>query len=120
MRSHFAMAIAAAVSVMASAGCATQSTPTSARLERVDAPTLERVRAVLAKAIGRPQFELGPEDLATSSTISVLPRPLGPYDTRSPELPLVFDIKMIDGQCHLVAQGDGKMYPLEGVGCKPT
>lgn len=119
MKGKFIVWTIAAMSVLASGGCASQNPPIPARLERVDAPTLERVRAVLATAVGRPQIELGPEDLAISSTITVLPRPLGPYDTRSPELPKIFDIKLIEGQCQLVAQSDGKMYPLAGVGCQP-
>jgi hypothetical protein len=119
MSGKFIVWTMAAMSVLTSAGCVSQNLRMPARLDRVDAPTLERVRAVLANAVGRPQVELGPEDLAISSTISVLPRPLGPHDTRSPELPKIFDIKIIEGQCQLVAQSDGKMYPLEGVGCKP-
>jgi hypothetical protein len=82
-----------------------------------NAATILKVRAVLATAIGRTRFELGPEDLATSSSISVLPPPLGPLETRSLVVPKAFDIKVQNGACILVARDDGKIYPMVGVRC---
>jgi hypothetical protein len=102
---------------MLNVSCATNGTATTARLTTPNAATIIKVRAVLATAIGRPRFELGPEDLETSSSISVLPPPLGPLETRSLVVPKVFDIKVQNGACILVARDDGKVYSLDGVRC---
>jgi hypothetical protein len=98
-------------------GCATPSGPQPARLATTDAATMTAVRNVLATALGRTRFELGPEDMATSTIVSVLPPPLGPYDTRSSAVPVIFDIKKDATGCTLVAREGGKSYPLTGVEC---
>lgn len=102
-----------------SAGCATADTPQQARLTSADAQSMTRVRAALATIIGRTRFELGPEDLTTSSTITVLPPPLGPMDTRSMAVPIVFDIVMIGQSCALVARDTKRTYPMDNVACTP-
>jgi hypothetical protein len=99
-------------------GCATQATAQPARLAKTDAATMTALRTALASALGRTRIELGPEDLANATVVSVLPLPLGPYDTRSLEVPALFDITMERGTCMLVARSDGKTYPLTGVSCK--
>jgi hypothetical protein len=99
-------------------GCATHAAPKPARLAGTDAATMTAVRSALSTAMGRTRIDLGPEDMATSTTLSVLPPPLGPYDTRSLAVPTVFDIKMANGTCMLVARSDGKSYPLRGVACR--
>jgi hypothetical protein len=114
---RLASALGASLISVLTIGCATNSTATAARLTTPNAMTIAKVRAVLATAIGRPRFELGPEDLETSSSISVLPPPLGPLETRSLAVPKVFDIKVQNGACILVAREDGKVYPMDGVGC---
>jgi hypothetical protein len=100
-----------------SMGCATSGPAQPAKLATTDAATMTKVRAVLATATGRPRFELGPDDMATSTAITVLPPPLGPLETRSLAVPSVFDITMQGGACVLVARSDGKTYPLRGVRC---
>jgi hypothetical protein len=102
-----------------SAGCATADTPQQARLTSPDAQSMTKVRAVLATIIGRTRFELGPEDLTTSSTITVLPPPLGPMDTRSMAVPMVFDIIMIGQSCALVERDTKRTYPMDSVACTP-
>jgi hypothetical protein len=101
-----------------SLGCATHAGPKPARLAQTDSTTMTAVRTALSRALGRTRIELGPENLATSTSISVLPPPLGPYDTRSLATPSVFDIRMDGGTCVLVARADGKTYPLTGVRCR--
>jgi hypothetical protein len=98
-------------------GCATPGPAVPARLANTEVATMTEVRATLARAVGRARIELGPEDMSTSTSISVLPPPLGPYDTRSLAVPRVFDIKIAGGACVLVARDDGQTYPLKGVRC---
>jgi hypothetical protein len=101
-----------------SLGCATHSGQKPARLAATDAATMTAVRTALSAAMGRTRIDLGPEDMAVSTTISVLPPPLGLYDTRSLAVPTLFDIRMDGRTCILVARSDGKIYPLRGVTCR--
>jgi hypothetical protein len=116
-RHQLAIALGASLLSVLNFGCATNGVAKPARLTAPNATTIATVRAVLATAIGRPNIALGPEDMATSSSISVLPPPLGPLETRSLVLPKMFDIKVQNGACILVARDDGKVYPLDGVSC---
>jgi hypothetical protein len=117
LRNRLAIALSASLLSVLNLGCATNGVAKAARLTAPNATTIAKVRAVLATAIGRPQIELGPEDMAISSSISVLPPPLGPLETRSLVVPKVFDIKLQNGACILVARDDGKVYSLDGVRC---
>lgn len=111
------MSISAALFSVTALGCATSGTVKPARLMASDGATMTIVRETLAKAVGRPRIELGPENLATSTIITVLPPPLGLYDTRSLAVPSVFDIKIQGGTCVLIARDGGKIHPLTGAKC---
>jgi hypothetical protein len=115
--SRFGSPLWASLLCVLNLGCATGGVAQPARLTTPDPTSIAKVRAVLATAMGRSQVELGPENMATSSSISVLPPPLGPLETRSLAVPKVFDIKVQNGACMLVARDDGKTYPLDGVKC---
>jgi hypothetical protein len=112
---------AAIMGFAAFAGCC-QSTPAQAAspavLTQADAATMERIRAALAKEMGRSVIELGPGDLTQSSTISVLPLPPGPLEDRSLAKPTIFRLEISGGACMLVREDTGARIPLEGVECK--
>lgn len=99
--------------------CQSTGAAVPAALERADAQTMAAVKAVLADAVGRARIELGPGDLTTSSTISVLPPPLSPEEGRSTATPIVFDLVIKGSSCYAVRRDTGRDYALAGVSCRP-
>jgi hypothetical protein len=107
------------------AGCC-QSTSAQAAspavLAQADEATMARIKAALAKEMGRSPVELGPGDLTQSSTISVLPLPPGPLEDRSLARPTIFRLEIEGGACVLVREGEagvsGARIPLDGVECR--
>lgn len=110
--------IVAAALGLVLAGCQTHGETSAALLERADAETLSRVKAVLADAMQKTSVELGPVDLSTSSVIPVLPPPLGPLQGNSPATPILFDLMTSGGDCVLVRRDSGESFALEGVNCR--
>lgn len=100
-------------------GCASANTDLPAKLRDTGSQALvtERLTTVLKAALGRQQISLGPDDLRTSTQISVLPPPLSPYETRSTNLPEIFDIKLRGDGCFLVRRSTGQAYALTGLTC---
>lgn len=129
-RSCFHFGLAAAISLAATGalqGCMHANTPQPAVLIQADSQTLSTLRTVLAEALGRGQVVLGPEDLSRTSRISVLPPPLGQYETRSPAAPTGFMLVTKGGLCYV--QGPVETSPdsnsaatplrlLQGVRCR--
>ena len=110
------LALACCASLLTGA-CQTSGATRPATLETADEATLARVKAVAAEAVGRAQIRLGEGDLTETSTLTVLPPPLGPNETSSPAMPAVFDIVTNGEDCFLVSQSTGQSYALDGVGC---
>jgi hypothetical protein len=107
------------LSAMAGGGC--QSTATAgvpAVLTQADEAAMGRVKATLAKAMGRSQVELGPGDPTQSSVVSVLPLPPSPLDDRSLAKPTLFRLEIEDDACFLVREDTGERFMLEGVKCR--
>lgn len=102
---------------LSAGACQTASTQEPATLNAGDEATLSRIKATLSEAVGRAQIKLGPEDLATSTTISVLPPPLGPNETHSTAMPTVFDIVTNGKSCFAIRRETGNSYRLDGVSC---
>ena len=100
-----------------SSACMSKPINYPARLTTSDAATVKRVMATLTQATGSQRIVLGPENLATTTTISVLPPPLGQYETRSPAMPEFYDIVKREGGCYLVQRTTGASYALNGVAC---
>lgn len=75
--------------------------------------------ARLGEAIGRANVTLGAGDLTTSSTVSVLPPPLGEHETRSPATPSLFTLTLMGGDCYAVPENDGAPIALPDVPCRP-
>ena len=110
---------AALASLLLVCACQTASSRVPATLENTDESTLSRVKAILADAVGRAQIHLGPEDLSTSTTLSVLPPAPGPQETHSTALPSVFDLVTNGEDCFLVSRNSQESYRLKGIGCRP-
>ncbi|MEO1135165.1 MAG: hypothetical protein AAFW68_00980 [Pseudomonadota bacterium] len=122
MRRTFALITTAAALI---GGCQTtgasqpRERDITAVLQSDDPQNIAALKAVLAQAVGRARIELGPGDLTQTSTISVLPPPLGPNETRSPARPTQFDLVIDRGQCFVIRREDGARFAAEGVGCRP-
>lgn len=107
----------AAIGVSAAA-CQAGAAQGPATLESADAATMERLRSVLAQAMDRASVQLGPGDPTASSTISVLPPPLGPREDRSLVTPTQFDIMKDGERCFLVRRDTGEEFDLDDVACR--
>ncbi|WP_300380184.1 hypothetical protein [Henriciella sp.] len=105
---------------LGTAACQTGGERVPATLTSPDEATLASVKEVLSDALGRARIRLGPEDLTASTSLSVLPPPLGPNETRSPAVPTHFDIVTNGSACFLVRQETGESYRLDGISCQPV
>ncbi|MEL6372095.1 MAG: hypothetical protein AAFR03_15405 [Pseudomonadota bacterium] len=94
--------------------------PEPARLADTSAETMEAVKAHLSDAVGRADVRLGPEDMATSSSVSVLPPPLSSKEDRSVAVPLVFDLELQGGTCVLVNRKTGERTRMGDIDCVPA
>jgi len=108
--------------VLAGACQSTAAVATPAVLTQADAATMARLKATLAKAMGRSPIELGPGDPTQSSVLSVLPLPPGPLEDRSLAKPTIFRLEIEGKTCMLVREGEhgasGARITLEGVACR--
>lgn len=100
------------------AGCCQSVQASPAVLARADDAAMSRLKAALAKEMGRSPVELGPGDPTQSSVVSVLPLPPGPPEDRSLAMPTIFRLEIEDGACVLVREDTGARIPLEGVECR--
>jgi len=101
-----------------SSACQTNAATTPGVLTTTDAQAMEKLQSVLADAMNVARVELGPGDLTSQSTISVLPPRLGPGEDRSVAMPVLFDIVLKGGRCFVVRRETGREYALEGVSCR--
>ncbi len=117
---RFARAVCSllALTGLGTAACQTAGPPVPAMLESADDMTLARIKAVLAEAVGRADIRLGPEDLTSMSSVSVLPPRPGPHETHSTAMPTVFDLVTNGKTCMLVRRESGKSYRLDDVACR--
>lgn len=117
VRNIFSMLAMASATVLAACQLGA-NTDQLAVLDSADAETVETLKAALADAVGRANIELGPGDLTQSSTISVLPPPLGEFETHSLAKPTLFDLSKKGKTCLLTRQDTGDVFALEGVSCR--
>lgn len=89
-----------------------------ALLMQGDGAGLERLKAALAKEMGRASVDIGPSDPTRSSTISVLPVPGGPLNDRDMALPTLFRLESDGRACALVREETGRRIALDGVACR--
>lgn len=112
---------ASAIVLSAALAGACQSTAQAAQpavLTHADDATMARLKAALAKAMGRSPIELGPGDPTQSSVLSVLPLPPGPLEDRSLARPTIFRLEIEAQTCVLVREDSGARTVAEGVSCK--
>ena len=107
------------VAALTTGACQSKQSRTYAALATSDSQTMGVVKSVLAKAMNRANVEIGPGDLTTTSTISVLPPKPGPNESRSTVMPTQFDIMMQGSTCYVVRRDTGDEFQLRGVACRP-
>jgi hypothetical protein len=98
--------------------CQSTAQPAPAVLAHADDATMARLKAALAKEMGRSPIELGPGDPTQSPVISVLPLPPGPLEDRSLAKPTIFRLEIEGQTCILVRDDTGERIVVEGVSCK--
>lgn len=98
--------------------CQTIAEAQPAVLARADDVTMTRLKAALAKEMGRSPIELGPGDPTQTSTLSVLPLPPSALEDRSLAKPTIFRLEIADDACTLVREDTGARIPLDGVDCR--
>ncbi len=98
--------------------CQSNNAATFSALEDAGDETMAEVKSVLARAMNTASVEIGPGDLTETSTISVLPPPLNPYEDRSTVKPTLFDIMIKGSRCYVVRRDTGDEYELAGVSCR--
>lgn len=106
------------LSAVLAGACQLTSAGVPAVLINADAAALARLKATLAKAMGRSPVELGPGDPTQSSMLSVLPLPPGPLEDRSLAKPTIFRLEIQGETCVLVREDTGARVALEGVDCR--
>lgn len=97
------LASLAAAALVLSA-CQTTAASRTAAVDLSDPATRAAVAQALATALKRGRVDLGPTITAATSVVSVLPPPLGPYETHATAMPITFDIVWRDGQCIAVSR----------------
>jgi hypothetical protein len=102
-----------------SSACMSISGDVPARLISVDTATMSKIAGIVKQTLGNQNIELGPQALE-ATTITVLPPPLGPYETRSVAVPEVYDIIKRGSVCLLVRRTTRQEVALTGVTCVPT
>ena len=91
---------------------------TPASLADASVETIDRLRKQIADALGRDHVTFGQADLTQSSTVTVVPAPLGPMETHSTAMPIRFDL-ILDGEiCYAVQRDTGDKTALSDVPCR--
>lgn len=107
-----------AIVLLAGACQSGAAAPQPALLMQGDEAALGRLKAVLAKEMGRAVVELGPSDPTRNSVISVLPVPGGPLNDRDMALPTLFRLVSDGRTCALLREDNGARIVLDGVSCR--
>jgi len=82
---------------------------TQARIAPYDAYAEQVLKSALSSSLHRANIDLG----------TVLPPPVGPYETNSVALPIRFDIVLRDGVCYVVRTKTREAFALKDVMCVP-
>ncbi|GAB5459663.1 MAG: hypothetical protein Hens3KO_26930 [Henriciella sp.] len=119
MISRYASFVLVIIGAVLQAAC--QVSPGVARpavLLSTDTETMIELKATIGQALGRARIELGPGDLTTTSTVSVLPPPLGEFETHSLAKPVLFNLSKKGRTCRLTHQQTGEVFVLDKVTCQ--
>ncbi len=111
--------VALVLGLVTAAGCQHATEPAvPAVLSEASDTTLETLKAQLRTALGKDDYKLGADDLTASSTLSMMPPPLGPNETHSTVMPIRMEL-MLDGDtCYAVRSDTGEKIALEGIDCR--
>jgi hypothetical protein len=118
MRTRRAFAVTAALLAGGCQSACQTAAAAPAVLTRADDATMDRLKTALAKAVGRPQIELGPGDPTQTSVLSVLPPRPGPLEDRSLAKPTIFRLEIAGKDCTAIREDTGARVPLVGVECR--
>ena len=112
--------LAIGLSLIACAACQSQ-TPTSvpATLSDASAETLDSLRLQIAELLGQDRVRFGSDDLTTTSTITVVPPPLGPLETHSTAVPIRLDLILEGETCFAVRRDTQERTALRDISCRP-
>lgn len=80
--------------------------------------TMDALKSHLAGAMGVNRVTLGAGDPTVQPQVSVLPPPLGEYETRSPARPTQFNLLLIGEACYAEHEDTGEKTELTGVRCR--
>jgi hypothetical protein len=109
---------AAACATSEAAGEAAGGGAAPARLADVSEDNVRALTTALGEALGRARVELGAADMATATTIPVLPPPLNPLETKSTAQPVLFDLEIENEACSAIRRDTGECVALPGVRCR--
>lgn len=84
------------------------------------ADSLNDLKAVLGQMMQTRHIDLGPSDPTLSTSLTVLPPPVSPQETRSTALPVRFDLILRDGKCYVVRHDTGDSRELPQGACMPA
>ena len=104
---------------LAASACQHSQAPVQAALADGRAETLDALKASLAATLDRAQIELGAGDPTNVSSVSVLPPRPTDFETRSPAMPVTFNLFIQDGRCYAVRDGSETEIELPNVACRP-
>lgn len=104
--------------LFAAGGCETAEDARPAVFARFDAAEQEALRLIIAEDLGRKPVRFGAGDPTREPRLVVLPPPLGPHETNSPALPIIYDIRMGAEGCFLRREDGDARLPLTSVDCR--
>ncbi|MEC7288608.1 MAG: hypothetical protein VXW22_00715 [Pseudomonadota bacterium] len=81
------------------------------------APVLDRLSRQVSDHIGRTGMSLGPEDLRSQSSFTMLPPPLGPSESNSAAIPVRFRLIIDHGTCFAARDQSDDRIELYDVSC---
>lgn len=98
-------------------GCQTDALASPGVIVTTDGREVERLKPLLAKALGRGTIEIGPFEMGVSTSISVLPPRTGPLEGRSLNQPIIFDIVIKERVCYLQRRDTGELIRADRLVC---
>jgi len=107
------------LTALAISACQHNQNAVPAILADDSAETLDALKTSLAAAMDRAQIELGAGDPTAVPSVSVLPPRPTDFETRSPAMPVVFNLFVQNGRCYAVRDGSDSEIALPNVMCRP-
>ncbi len=114
-RTMFGFAAACLLGILAA--CETLPADGPAVLVDGKPQTLETVKAALSELTGKTKILLGAGDPTMQSEIAVLPPRLTEFETASPAIPKLFDLKFENGSCVITDRATGGAADLPSGTC---